>query len=84
MVIHAGKLPVPKGEPVTGVSAPLVTDTVYAEMLLAPQFTTYANWPVESTAMEYGFAPAAKGEPATGAKAPLDGLIEKTETSPEE
>jgi hypothetical protein len=35
-----GLVPAAKGEPVIGVSAPVVGSTVYAETLLAPLFTT--------------------------------------------
>jgi hypothetical protein len=70
-----GRLPAAKGEPLTGVSAPVARSIAYPETVLSPKFATQANLLVGFTAMEVGKIPAAKGEPAIGVSAPVAGSI---------
>src|SRR5882762_3240721 len=73
-----GVFPASKGEPDTGVRAPLVELITYAETV--PWFSvfalaTYAKWPVGSTATLKGCVPAEKGEPGMGVRAPVKALM---------
>jgi len=79
-VTERGFVPAAKGEPATGVKAPVPALMAYAETLLEPEFATYANAPSGDTVTEKGFVPAAKGEPATGVNAPVPPLMVNAET----
>src|SRR5262249_20600845 len=45
MTTEAGFTPAAKGEPGTGIKAPVVESMVYAETLFEPEFATYAKVP---------------------------------------
>ena len=70
-----------KGDPGTGVSAPLALLIVKAETLPL-SFPTKTNLPAGSTATPWGVPPVENGEPGTGVKAPVLVLIEKAERLP--
>src|SRR5271155_4178006 len=69
-----------KGEPGTGVSAPLVVSMAYPETLLSERLAVYTYLPRGSTAIPRGPAPPAKGEPETGAIAPVVESMRNAET----
>src|SRR5260370_41208066 len=71
MATEKGRVPAAKGEPGTGLKAPVVRSMVYAETLLEPSFATQANLPEGSTATEEEIDPSAKRQPATGLKPPV-------------
>jgi hypothetical protein len=77
-----GLLPAVKGEPATGVSAPLVVLMVKTETLAEPPLATFRNLPEGSTATARVPLPAAKGEPVTRVRAPLAALMVKALTEP--
>jgi hypothetical protein len=80
MNTEVGASPAAKGEPGTGVRAPVVALMVNADT--AP-VVTYANLPFGVTATEWGTGPAAKGEPGTGVREPVVALMVYAETSSE-
>src|SRR5574337_265511 len=77
-----GSSPTGKGEPASGVSAP-VPPMPYADRLPEKLFDTYTNEIEESTAAASGSVPARKGEPEMGSSAPgvTKKSIRKAETS---
>ena len=85
-------MPATKGDPGTGVKAPVTGSMMYPVTLPEPvpvqpcpdpQFAIYANRPLGSMATSWGCDPAAKGEAAMGVNAPVFEFMLKTETSSE-
>ena len=74
-------VPAAKGEPSTGVSAPVIVLIVNADTSLDPVFATYANCPVRSMVTTKGLMPTANGAPATGVSIPVVALIVNADTS---
>jgi hypothetical protein len=66
-----GAVPVLKGEPAIGVSAPDAGLREKAETVLSPWFVTYTKLPDKSTATKTGPLPTANGEPGMGDKTPV-------------
>src|SRR5260221_1001558 len=71
-------VPAEKGEPATGLKAPLVA-IEKAEMLPSAPLPTYRNPEVGETARLWGFAAVGNGDPAISVKIPRVGSILKTE-----
>ena len=75
---ETGALPVPNGEPLTGVNAPSEA-TENTDTVLSSALAVASNPPLGLNATEYAKAPVANGEPLTGASTP-PGPTENTDT----
>src|SRR5260370_37837120 len=67
----AGPVPAGKGDPVTGVSAPVALLMLYAEISPEVLLATYKNLPEGSVAREDGQGLSANGETAPAARPPV-------------
>ena len=79
-VAAIGPRPAGKGEPGTGVKAPVLGLMMKAETLLELVLATYTNRPEGSTVTETGAVPTANGEPGTAVNTPVLALIVKPKT----
>ena len=75
-----GKSPDGKGEPATGVSAPVAALIAKTVTVSSPLFGTRTNLLEGSTSTAHGPVPTANGEPATLVSAPVAASTENAVT----